>query len=486
MNTLTDLPLAARRDVEALPEALEELRRSHRAAPYGDWPTRAARLKALARVLIDQRERIAAAISADFGHRSRHETELLEIFPALEGLRHALRHGRAWMRPRRSAVSMWFQPASAAVVPQPLGVIGIIVPWNYPLYLLIGPLTSALVAGNRAMVKLSEFTPSFGALMAELLPPALGSDVVRIVNGDAEVAAAFSALPFDHLLFTGSTAVGRRVMAAAAERLVPVTLELGGKSPAIITAETCADEKRFANAVARIIAGKVLNAGQTCIAPDYVLLPRAAMDRFIAQAQAVLGKQYRDGAAGADYSGIVSDKHFARLQQLLDQAVSGGAKASLVMGPAKPGQRKMPLTIVTDCPGDARAMQEEIFGPVLPLVACETVDEAVAFVNSLPHPLALYLFDDSRARQERVLQGALAGGVSINETLLHVAQDDLPFGGVGASGMGHYHGQFGFDTMSNLKPVFRQSRLNGTGLLAPPYGATLSWMLKLMLRRSGF
>ena len=486
MNAPMDSSMLAASDAEPLAESLAGLRRSHLAASYPDWPTRAARLKALANTLIEHRERIAQAISADFGHRSREETELLEIFPSLEGLRHALRHGRSWMRPRRSAVSLWFQPASAAVVPQPLGVIGIIVPWNYPLYLLVGPLTSALVAGNRAMVKLSEFTPRFGALMAELLPQALGSEVVRVVNGDAAVAAVFSALPFDHLLFTGSTAIGRRVMAAAAEGLVPVTLELGGKSPAIITTETCANEKRFANAVARIIAGKVLNAGQTCIAPDYVLMPRAAMGRFIAQAETLLSGQYPDGAAGDDYSGVVSDRHFARLQGLLDEAVAGGAKASAVMRPARPEQRKMPLVVVTDCPEATRVMQDEIFGPVLPLVACETVDDAVAFVNSRPHPLALYLFDDSRSCQEHVLQRTLAGGVSINETLMHIAQDDLPFGGVGASGMGHYHGQFGFDAMSNLKPVFRQSRINGTGLLAPPYGATLKWMMKLMTRRGGF
>ncbi len=434
------------------------------------------------RLLAEHRGRIAEAISADFGHRSRHETELLEVFPSLEGLRHALRHGKGWMRQRSSPVSLWFQPGSAAVLPQPLGVVGIIVPWNYPLFLLMGPLTSALVAGNLAMVKLSEYTPRFGALMAELLAQALGSDVVRVLNGGPEVAAAFSALPFGHLLFTGSTPVGRIVMAAAAQHLVPVTLELGGKSPAIITAETCANEARFANAVRRIVAGKVLNAGQTCIAPDYVLLPSAAMPRFIATARAVLKKQYADGAAGDDYTGVATDRHFDRLRHLIDEATAAGAQASVLMGPARAGQRKLPLTVLTACPDDVRVMQEEIFGPVLPLVACETLDAAIAHVGDRPHPLALYLFDDSTSRQERVLQSTLAGGVSINETLMHIAQDSLPFGGVGASGMGHYHGRFGFDTMSKLKPVFRQSRINGMGLLAPPYGALFKRMVKLMLR----
>jgi aldehyde dehydrogenase (NAD+)/coniferyl-aldehyde dehydrogenase len=310
----------------------------------------------------------------------------------------------------------------------------------------------------------------------------LGPDIVRVVNGGPDVAAVFSSLPFGHLLFTGSTAVGRRVMGAAAEHLVPVTLELGGKSPAIISAETCTDPARFAHAVKRIVVGKAVNAGQTCIAPDYVLLPCAAMPRFVEAARAVLSQQYPAGAASPDYTGVASDRHFERLNALVAEATAAGAHASTVMAPPQTGQRKLPLTVLSDCPVALRVMQEEIFGPVLPLVAAETLDEAIRFVNERPHPLALYLFSDSREQQQRVLQATLAGGVSINETLLHIAQDSLPFGGVGASGMGVYHGRWGFDAMSKLKPVFRQSRLNGAGLLAPPYGATFARMIKLMLR----
>lgn len=463
--------------------AFDGLLAQHQAAPFPDWPTRAARLQNLVTMLLDHRERIADAISADFGHRSRHETDLLEVFPSIEGLRHALRHGRGWMRERKVPVSLWFQPGAACIQPQPLGVVGIIVPWNYPLLLLLGPLSSALVAGNRAMVKVSEFSPQFGVLMAELLQDALGDDVVQVVQGGPAVAAAFSALPFGHLLFTGSTPVGRRVMAAASQHLVPVTLELGGKSPAIITATTCSDEARFTHAVRRIIVGKVLNAGQTCIAPDYVLLPRAAMPRFIATARTILSEQYPQGAASNDYTGIASDRHFERLQQWLREATAAGAKASPVMGDAPPGQRKLPLTVLTDCAHDVAVMQEEIFGPWLPLVACETVEDAVAWVNQRPHPLALYLFDDSKRVQTQVLLSTQAGGVCINETLVHIAQHDLPFGGVGASGMGHYHGQAGFEAMSKLKPVFRQSRINALGLLAPPYGGLVARVLKVMLRR---
>jgi acyl-CoA reductase-like NAD-dependent aldehyde dehydrogenase len=292
-------------------------------------------------------------------------------------------------------------------------------------------------------------------------------------------------LPFGHLLFTGSTAVGHRVMAAAAEHLVPVTLELGGKSPALISAQTCANPARFAHAVQRIVAGKVLNAGQTCIAPDYVLLPQAAIERFAAVARDILDRQYPEGAASADYTGIAADRHFERLHLLVDEATGAGAQATAVMGPAGPGQRKMPLTVLTGCPAGLRVMQEEIFGPLLPLVACETLEVAIDYVNERPHPLALYLFDDDRQQQERVLQATLAGGVSINETLMHIAQDRLPFGGVGASGMGHYHGHYGFETMSKLKAVFRQARFNGLGLLAPPYRGLFERMLKFMLRSPG-
>jgi coniferyl-aldehyde dehydrogenase len=468
--------------VDEMQVSLKRLQEQHRDRPYPDWPLRATWLKALEQMLIGNRDRIAEAISSDFGHRSAHETEMLEVFPSLAGIRHALRHGASWMRERRSPVSLWFQPASAAVLPQPLGVVGIIVPWNYPLFLLLGPLTSALAAGNRAMVKLSEFAPLFAALMAELLPRALGSDVVKVVNGGAEVAAKFSALPFDHLLFTGSTAVGRRVMATAAQSLVPVTLELGGKSPALITADTCDNEARFAHAVQRIVVGKAVNAGQTCIAPDYVLLPRSAIKRFVDTARDMLGRQYPEGAASADFTGIATAQHFSRLQELVAQAVSGGAQADVLMAGARPEQRKMPFTVVTEGPADARLMQEEIFGPVLPLVACETLDDAIDYINGRPRPLALYLFEDSKKIQRRVLQEIVAGGVSVNETLMHIAQDDLPFGGVGASGLGHYHGQYGFDTMSKLKPIFRQARYNGLSLLLPPYGRMFARMMKLMIR----
>ena len=485
MNRLPDFAALTTADphADALRPAFDALQAAHAARPYAPAAVRLARLRALEELILRHEDAIAAAISADFGHRSRHETRLLEVFPCVEALRHARRNLRAWMQPRKVPVALWFQPGAAFVVPQPLGVVGIVVPWNYPLFLSIAPLIGALAAGNGAMLKLSEHTPAFGALMADLLPRALGPDVVRVVVGDADVAAAFTSLPFGHLLFTGSTAVGRCVMAAAAEHLVPLTLELGGRCPAIVTPRTAADPKRFRNAVRRIVVGKALNAGQTCIAPDHVLLPRAAIEPFIAEARVVLRAQYPDGAAGDDLTGIASDRQHARLAQLADDAVGRGARAVPLMAPARPGQRKLPLTALVDCPPDARCLHEEIFGPLLPLVACETLDDAIAVVAGGPHSLALYLFDDSRADQQRVLHETRSGGVSINETLLHIAQVELPFGGTGASGMGQYRSRYGFDACSKLKPVFRQSRVNGAGLLAPPYGALFDRIARLMVKR---
>ena len=468
-------PLDARLDV---------LREACRRDPFPAWSQRRQWLRAVGGMVHGQRQRIAEVIAADFGRRSVHDTLLAEVFPTLEGIRQAIRHGRAWMRPRHRGASLWFKPARTTLMPQPLGVVGIIVPWNYPLYLSIGPLIAALAAGNRAMVKLSEVTPRFGELLADLLPDALGPDVVQVVNGDAELAAAFARLPFDHLVFTGSTAVGRLVMRAASEHLVPVTLELGGKSPAIVTPATAARHGRLRHAVSRILAGKSLNAGQTCIAPDYVLLPRAAADAFLVHARAIVSRRFPAGLRSDDYGGIVSDHHAARLESLLADARARGARVETLMAPADGAGRTLPLTLVFDAPGEARLLQEEVFGPILPIVACDDVHAAIDYVNARPRPLALYLFDDSRATQDAVLTRTVAGGVCVNDTILHIAQQHLPFGGVGASGMGHYHGRFGFDAMSKQKPIFRQSRVNAMEWLSPPYDRPfIRWMTWLLTRR---
>ncbi len=459
--------------------AFERLRAASAAMPFPDWALRADRLRRLKALLVGHEAALCEAIDADFGGRPAIETELAEVWPSLEEVKGALRHGRRWMKPRRAAVGKWFQPARADVQPQPLGVVGIIVPWNYPLYLAVGPLVAALTAGNRAMVKLSEFTPAFSSLFQRLCGEAFAEDEVCIVTGGPEVAAQFSALPFDHLLFTGSTAVGRRVMAAAAANLTPVTLELGGKSPALIT-----PGYPLAHAAERILAGKLLNAGQTCIAPDYVLLPRASLAAFTEAARTLARRGYPAHLSDSQYCSIVNDRQYRRLVDGLDEAAARGARIEpLFEGAGRDDARhRLAPTLLIDPPEDCALMRDEIFGPLLPLCPYDKLEEAIAFINARPRPLALYWFDHDRTRTDQALLRLPAGGVTVNDTLLHITQESLPFGGVGASGMGHYHGQWGFDTFSKLRPVFRQARLNGMALFMPPYRPLMRRLLGLMKR----
>jgi len=459
--------------------AFERQRAAASKEPGPPWAVRAERLRRLQRLLLDNESAIARAIDADFGGRPAIETELAEVWPSLEEIKGALRHGRGWMKPRRAGVGKWFIPARAQVLPQPLGVVGIIVPWNYPLYLAIGPMAAALAAGNRVMVKMSELTPAFSALLQQLCAQAFPPEEVCIVTGGAEVAAEFSTLPFDHLLFTGSTAVGRKVMAAAAANLTPVTLELGGKSPAVIT-----PGYPLAHAVQRILAGKLLNAGQTCIAPDYVLLPRDQVAAFVEAARQEARRGYPAGLADANFCSVVNDRHYHRLIGELEEACERGARSECLFDGASrdDARHRLAPTLLIDPPADCGAMRDEIFGPLLPLVPYDRLEDAISFVAARPHPLALYWFDHDASRVDEALHRLPAGGVTVNDTLLHITQESLPFGGVGASGMGHYHGQWGFDTFSKLKPVFRQSRLNGMALFLPPYRPLMRRLLALMKR----
>lgn len=459
--------------------ALQRMRDAHARDPMPAWSARAARLHALQALITEHRGDVAKAINDDFGGRPAEETDLLEVFPSLSAIRHALSHGRRWMKPRRSLPGLLFMPARNEVRPQPLGVVGVIVPWNYPLYLAIGPMVDALVAGNRVMVKMSEFTPNFSTLFAKLIERYFKPDEVHVVNGDAAVAQAFSSLPFDHLLFTGSTAVGRHVMRAASANLTPVTLELGGKSPAIV-----GPGARLEHAAERILLGKLFNAGQTCIAPDYVLLPRERLQAFVATARDTVARLYPSLHDNPQYASIVSDRQYERLAALRDHALRDGAQAEpLGEGDDQPARRRLMPVMLTHVDDDMTVMQEEIFGPLLPLVPYDTIDQAIAYVAAHPHPLALYLFEQDRRIIDNVLARTLAGGVSINDTLYHIAQHELPFGGVGPSGMGGYHGEAGFRTFSHMKPVFHQARFNGAGLLNPPYGERFKRMLSIMLKR---
>lgn len=471
----------ALRTDEPLTALLKKQRASFLEAGSPSLEQRLESLEKLRRVLVEHREDFATAISKDFGHRSRHETLLSEIMVSLEAIKHMRRNLAEWMSPERRWVSMLFFPGRSQVVYQPLGVVGVISPWNFPVQLAIEPLATALAAGNRVMLKPSEFTPATGALLKEVLGRAFPEDQVAVVLGGPEVGAAFSRLAFDHLLFTGSTSVGKKIMQAAAENLVPVTLELGGKSPFILD-ENFAMER----AVGSLIMGKLTNAGQICIAPDYVLVPEGRRDELVTAVQREVKRRFPTLLNNPDYTSIINRRHFDRIKHLLGDAQQKGARLVEV----NPGgerfedqtMHKLPLTLVLDPTDEMAVMQDEIFGPVLPVVPYRTLDEAIAFINARPRPLALYLFSDDEAKQQRVLSRTTSGGVSINETLLHAAQEDLPFGGVGASGMGAYHGREGFLAMSHRKPIFHQARWNGTALMRPPYGPRLERLMKLLLR----
>jgi coniferyl-aldehyde dehydrogenase len=460
------------------------LARIRAAARSGGVPTYEARIESLERLERAVRKRkdaIAQAIGRDFGTRSKHETFVAEIFVLLGEIRHAKEHLRDWMDPQERETSFEFMPATCQVVHQPLGVIGIISPWNYPVSLALGPLIGALAAGNRAMIKPSELVPETSELLRDLVADAFPEDHVAVITGGAEVGEAFSKLAFDHLVFTGSTRVGKIVMRAASENLVPVTLELGGKSPTIVGTD-------FNTRVAaeRIIAGKTYNAGQTCIAPDYVMLPAAARDAFVEGCKAAVAKLFPTLEKNPDYTSVINDKHFARVLSYVDDAKTRGATIVECNHAAEsfdPATRKMAPTLVLDPTDEMLCMQEEIFGPVLPVLTYTRLDEALAYVNAHPRPLALYYFGHDRQTIDRVLAETTSGGVTINETMMHFAQQDLPFGGVGPSGMGAYHAKEGFLSFSQQKPVFHQSRLNARNLLLPPYGKFADRLVALLLGR---
>ena len=439
--------------------------------PMPDLQTRRDRLDRLLRLARQHAGEIASSISQDFGNRAWQETFIAELATFEQRLRHTRSQLGRWMRVRRVPTSLQFGLARNWQMPQPLGVVGVLSPWNYPFDLCMSPAIDALGAGNRVMIKPSELTPGFSALLARLVREHFDPTEMTVVEGDAQLAAAFSALPFDHLIFTGSTAVGRRVAAAAAPQLTPLTLELGGKSPVILDAE--ADLRHAAE---RIAWGKLFNAGQTCIAPDYVLAPRERLDEFTSLLGAAMARLYPSLEHNPDYTSIISARHLQRLHALLDDAAEQGAKLHRV-NPAhetfEPAGRKMAPCLVTGVSPDMRLMQEEIFGPVLPIMAYDHLDQALAHVNAHDRPLALYWFGRHRQRQQRVLRETIAGGVTLNDCLLHVGQVHQPFGGIGPSGQGAHHGERGFNTFSHLKPVFEQSRLNGMSLVNPPYGQLL-------------
>lgn len=418
---------------------------------------------------------IADAISADFGNRSRFETDLLETMVLVSAIRHARKNVKWWMQPSYREVGFNFWPGSAWVRPEPLGIVGIVSPWNYPLQLALSPLVDAIAGGNRVIIKPSEQTPNFCDLLHRAISETFEEDEIAVVLGGPEVAAEFSRLPFDHLVFTGSTGIGRRVAAAAAENLTPTTLELGGKSPAIVCPSASMNK-----AVKAIAYGKFINAGQTCIAPDYVLVPR---ERTIEFAEMIIGearRAYPD--LGPDYSSMINERAFDRLTAAITEAELGGAKVLRHPAPSDRARRVLPPVVVIDAPQESVLMREEIFGPVLPVIGYDSLADALDWVNSHPHPLALYVFAEDTREQSRVLDRTQSGGVTVNGTLLHIAQEGLPFGGVGASGWGAYHGKQGFDQFTHQRAVFKTGFFNSATLLSPPYGKRAKSLLKFLMR----
>ncbi|GBH24185.1 coniferyl aldehyde dehydrogenase [Burkholderia vietnamiensis] len=465
------------------PELAARFERQRAAYARDPAPPLAIRLSRLDRLraLLDTHEAaLVQAIDPDFGGRSAHETRLAELFVVHSGLRHARAHLRQWMRERRVPTAAHFRPGYNRIAPQPRGVVGVMAPWNYPLQLALGPAVAAPAAGNRVLVQPSDLTPRLSALLESLVADAFDVAELAVVTGDVDTAKAFARLPFDHLFFTGSTAVGRDVAQAAAANLTPVTLELGGKSPAIVD-PSC----DLAHAAARIAFGKLLNAGQTCIAPDYLLVPAGPAETVAARVADAIAHHYPTLAANPDYTSIIAATHRDRLAALVDDARAGGARVREV-NPAgerfAAGSRKFAPTLVLDARDTMRVRREEIFGPVLPIVEYADLDDAIDRVNRGPRPLALYWFGRDAARRDRVLRETASGGVTVNDCLWHLAQEHQPFGGVGASGIGAYHGKWGFDTFSHHKPVFHQARRSGTALFHPPYGKTFDLLLRVLTR----
>lgn len=447
---------------------------------------RLERLERLQSLIDTHGTALADAVQADFGVRSRDLTNVADFFILRATLGQLRANCARWMKPQRVSTPVYLQPATAYIQRQPLGVVGIIGPWNYPLQMTLCPLATALAAGNRAMIKPSELTPRTSALLADLLHAAFTPDEVAVVQGGPDIAHAFASLPFDHLMFTGSTAVGRKVAEAAATNLTPTTLELGGKSPCIIDA-SCTKAEMEGIAL-KIAHGKLLNAGQTCIAPDYVFVPYGREAEFEHAFAHAAGQLFPFLNGNADYASILTDRHLARLKAMLDEAGESGARVHELLSPADEASsasghpRQMAPVLVFNPPVQSRLMTEEIFGPILPVLTYRDLPEVVRFINDRPRPLALYWFGSDSASRDKVLTQTVSGGVTINDTLVHIAHHHLPFGGVGESGSGAYHGEAGFLRFTQQKPVLVQSRWDVGHLFYPPYGQRYQRVMNLLSR----
>jgi coniferyl-aldehyde dehydrogenase len=446
-----------------------------------DYKKRRDALQLLETAVLDRQSEFVRAANEDFGGRARQETLALELAPVVDSIRHAKRNLARWMKPQKVRTGINFLPASAKIIYQPLGVVGIIGAWNYPSYLTLAPLVDAIAAGNRVLIKPSELTPATAEVLRQMISTIFSSEYVAVVTGDAQLASDFASLPFDHLLFTGSTRVGKLIMRSASENLTPVTLELGGKCPAIVHRDF-----PLRTAVERILTGKLYNAGQTCLAPDYVFVYESQLEQFVGLAHEVSKELYPAWNGNPDYTRIINSAHYSRLNEYLQNAAARGARA-IPLGTLSEGcnaeNRVFPPVVLLGVDDAMRVMQDEIFGPILPVLSYRDLDQALRYVNEHPRPLALYYFDHDLARVNHVLHSTVSGGVTVNDVIYHIAQNNLPFGGVGPSGMGRYHGRTGFETFSVKKGVLLQGRFSSLKFLRPPYGPMAGRVIRFLLRR---
>ncbi len=465
---------------------LERQRAAYLAEGGVSLEVRTDRLERAVGLLQTHQQRLVDAMDADFGHRSEHQSMLTDVAGSIGPLRHAQKHLARWMKPEKRKPGPFplnLLGAKARVEYQPLGVVGVISPWNFPVNLTFTPLAGILGAGNRCMIKPSEYTPATSEVMAEIFPTAFDPAEIAVITGGPQVGGDFSGLPFDHLLFTGATSIARHVLRAASANLVPVTLELGGKSPVVVGRS--ADIQKTTDA---IMTGKMMNAGQICLAPDYVFVPEESVDEFVESSARSIAKMYPTLLENPDYTSVINQRHFERLNGYIEEAREQGAKV-VEMNPANEDFRqqpyhKIPPTLIIDPDDSLKVMQDEIFGPVLPVKGYSQVDEAIEYINRNPRPLGLYYFGRDKTEEGRVLSHTTSGGVTVNDVVMHVAQEDLPFGGVGPSGMGSYHGHDGFKTFSHAKAIFTQSKLNVAELagLVPPYGEKLLKVVRGQMR----
>lgn len=456
---------------EAMQAQLQRLRRAQRAGGIPDANARKERLQRCINLLVESQDDLVNALDEDYGGRSPYLSKMSEILSPIGHLKHAIKHVEKWMKPekRPAMFPMGFFGGRARLEYQPLGVIGIMSPWNFPMAMIFHPLANVLAAGNRAMIKPSEFNPKTAALLEKLFQQYFNEDEIVVINGGPEVGGAFSALPLDHIIFTGATSIGKMVMQAASRNLTPVTLELGGKSPTIVSKS--ADIRKAAEA---IISGKVMNAGQVCLSPDYVFVPESGLEAFIGSARETFQSMFPTVSGNGDYVAVINSRHYARITGYIDEAKQAGARVEPLANDAYSAEeQRIPVHLIINAGEDLKVMQDEIFGPIMIVKVYQKLSECIDYIAERPHPLGLYYFGDDKAEQEYVLENTQSGGVTINDVIMHVSNIDLPFGGVGNSGMGNYQGRDGFRTFSHARSVYTQGWLNLPKLAGtnPPYNS---------------